>query len=278
MRAHMKLTGNDTVRILLFAVTYTIIGYLIPIQQGTPTLTYMIGTALTGLLYAALLRNILQSMTIGTRGRFFSIWIPIWVIQMFNPLLEGIFFTDQLNDPTLILGAIMFGMILTVIYAASAVILFRPKAVDSSILQMLRVHFRNKDASEWGLRLVAASVSWTIIYFIFGNLVAPWVMPYYNDPAGSYSLVYPSTVELLALQSIRGIIYVGSLIPLVISMKSNVKRAFMVIASLMFIGGGLAIFLIVETFPLALRLFHSVDLLADSIVFGYAFSYFLVRE
>jgi len=197
---------------------------------------------------------------------------------MFNPLLEGIFFTDQLTGFTIVFGAVVFGMILPLIYTASAVILFRPENADSSLRQRLRDHFSKRRAFEWGWRIAAASLSWTIIYFVFGNLVAPWVMPYYSDPNSGFNLVYPSLVELLALQTVRGSIYVGSLIPLAISINVDFRRAFITISSLLFIGGGLAIFLIVETFPLVLRLFHSIDLLADSIFFGYAFSYLLVRE
>ena len=274
----MKITGIDTVKIIFFTGIYTIIGYFIPLQQGTPTLSYMIGTALTGLSYAFLLRYVLHSMTIGIKGRFFSVWIAIWVVQMFNPLLEGIFFTDQFTDITIIFGAVIFGMILSIIYAVSAVIIFRLVSIDSSFPQRLKDHFRKRRASEWGLRLIAASLSWTIIYFIFGNLVAPWVMPFYNDPTSSFNLVYPSLVELLKLQTFRGMIYVGSLIPLVVAIEVDFNRAIMVIATLLFVGGGLAIFLIVETFPLALRFYHSIDLLADSIFFGYTFSYFIVRK
>jgi len=274
----MKLAGIETVKLFFFAGIYTIVGYFIPLQQDALTLTYLIGTAITGLLYAVLLRQILHSMTIGARGRFFAVWIAIWVVQMFNPLLEGIFFTDQLTGFTIVFGAVIFGMILPLIYTASAVILFRPENADSSLRQRLKEHFSRRRASKWGWRIMAASLSWTIIYFVFGNLVAPWVMPYYSDPNSGFNLVYPSLVELLALQTVRGSIYVGSLIPLAISINVDFRRAFITIASLLFIGGGLAIFLIVETFPLALRLFHSIDLLADSIFFGYAFSYLLVRE
>jgi hypothetical protein len=278
MRAQMKLAGIETVKLFFFAGIYTIVGYFIPLQQDALTLTYLIGTAITGLLYAVLLRHILHSMTIGARGRFFSIWIAIWIVQMFNPLLEGIFFTDQLIGFTIVFGAVIFGMILPIIYTASAVILFKPENGDSSLRQRLREHFRKRRASEWGWRIAIASLSWTIIYFVFGNLVAPWVMPYYSDPNSGFNLVIPSLAELLALQTVRGFIYVVSLIPLAISINVDFRRAFTTIASLLFIGGGLAIFLIVETFPLALRLFHSVDLLADSIFFGYVFSYLLVRE
>jgi len=274
----MKLAGIETVKLFFFAGIYTIVGYFIPLQQDALTLTYLIGTAITGLLYAVLLRQILHSMTIGARGRFFAVWIAIWVVQMFNPLLEGIFFTDQLTGFTIVFGAVVFGMILPLIYTASAVILFRPENADSSLRQRLRDHFSKRRAFEWGWRIAAASLSWTIIYFVFGNLVAPWVMPYYSDPNSGFNLVYPSLVELLALQTVRGSIYVGSLIPLAISINVDFRRAFITISSLLFIGGGLAIFLIVETFPLVLRLFHSIDLLADSIFFGYAFSYLLVRE
>jgi hypothetical protein len=274
----MKLNGVVSFKIILFTGIYTIIGFLIPLQQGSPSFTYLIGTALTGLLYSILLRYLLQSMTIKAKGRFITVWLAIWVIQLSNPLLEGIFFTDQFTDLTIILGALVFGIILSTIYAASAVILFKPECVDTSLGQRFRDYFSRRNASDWVWRLIAVALSWIIIYYVFGRMVAPWVMPYYNDPTSGFSLVYPSLIELLSLQSVRGFIYVGSLMPLMVAVKVDFHRAFLVIASLMFIGGGLAIFLIVETFPLVLRMFHSIDLAADSIVFGYVFSFLLIRD
>ena len=59
------------------------------------------------------------------------------------------------------------------------------------------------------------------------------------------------------------------LLPIVASLKTEKKWLLIVIFSFMFIGGSLATFAIVETFPVVLRIVHGFgDILFPSLLFG----------
>ncbi|MFB0504197.1 MAG: hypothetical protein ACETWE_10220 [Candidatus Bathyarchaeia archaeon] len=73
----------------------------------------------------------------------------------------------------------------------------------------------------------------------------------------------------------RGFIYVGALLPITVSLKIRTKHLLLSMIGLLYIGGGLAIFVLVETFPLTLRIVHGLEMLADSILFGSVIAYLL---
>jgi len=225
-------------RALVFTLTYLVMGILVPLQQGQPTITYSLGASITGFLYALVLGFILTQMPLRRRWRILSVWIAIYVVQLFNPLIEGLFFTNQFEDPSLFIFGALFGAILTLVYSMIAGILFT-------------------------------------IYFIFGSIVAPIVTPYYTDPTAGYGLVLPSLETVISVQVLRGFIYVGALLPITVSLKIRTKHLLLSMIGLLYIGGGLAIFVIVETFPLTLRIVHGLEMLADSILFGSVLTYLL---
>lgn len=263
------------IKSLAFTAVYTTLGYVFPLQQGSPTPTYIIGTIITGLLYAFILGFTLSEMPISRRGRVFTVWIAIYVIQMFNPLLEGIFFTDMFEDTTLIFGAIIFGMLIPLILSITSGFLFSPEDTTSSLRDKLKDYLGMKKPIDWAWRLVAASLAWTIIYYVFGSLVAPIVVPYYTDPNSGFNLVLPSVEVVLTLQAVRGFLYVGSLLPLVSVLKIDKRRLWAILTGFLFVGGGLAIFIVPETFPQTLRIVHGLEIFADSLIYGGVLAYLL---
>jgi len=262
-------------RALVFTLTYLVIGILVPLQQGEPTVAYSLGASITGFLYALVLGTILTQMPLRRRWRLLSVWIAIYVVQLFNPLIEGLFFTNQFEDPSLFIFGALFGAILALVYSMIAGFLFTPKSGANSFMTELRNYFGQRKATDWAWRVVTTALSWPLIYFIFGSIVAPIVTPYYTDPTAGYGLVLPSLETVISVQVLRGFIYVGSLLPITVSLKIRMKHLLLSMIGLLYIGGGLAIFVIVETFPLTLRIVHGLEMLADSILFGSVIAFLL---
>lgn len=265
-------------RVLIFTLAYVVIGVLVPLQQGEPTITYILGTVVTGFLYGVLLGFVLTRMSVERIGRILSVWIAIFVVQMFNPILEGFFFSTLFEDPSLLVAGALFGAILTLVYSVIAGLLFVPKSATDSLGNELRSYFGERKVFSWTWRVVVAALSWLLFYFIFGSIVAPIVLPYYTDPSLGYDLVLPSVEIVLSLQASRGFIYIGALLPVVASLKIGIKRLLVVIIGFLYIGGGLAIFVIIETFPAILRIVHGLEIFADSLFFGIVITYLLGRK
>jgi hypothetical protein len=259
-------------RVLVFTSAYGVIGATFPLQQGELTTAYILGTLVTGFLYSLLLSSILTQVNIGRKGRVLSVWGAIYVVQFFSPLIEGYFFTDQFEDATLFVGGALFGALLAFLYALIAGLLFGSKSSSSSLPDELRSHFSQRKASSWIWRLVVSALCWPVFYFVFGAMVAPVVTPYYTE-LGLF-LVLPPLEVIMSVQALRGFIYVGALLPVIACLKIGMKRLFLLITGLLYIGGGLAIFIIVETFPVMLRIAHGFgDLLSASIFFGIVTAY-----
>jgi len=258
-------------RIILFALIYTIIAYFIPIGQGELTPNYLIGALVTGSLYGILFNYVESKLIVSRIKRILVVSAPIFIIQFFNPLLEGYFFTTSIGT-TEAVGGTIFGLIISIVYSTVASSLFSLRAISHDPNLDLKKVYNSWKLSDWSL-LILAALSWPIIYFIFGSLVSPIVTPYYRDPYSPYYLTLPDLGTVLMLQTIRGLIYFASLIPLISSLRLNPRSMFMVLTGFMYIGGGLAIFVTVETFPLTLRIVHGSEILADSLVYSATLSY-----
>jgi len=266
------------IKAIVFTLAYGLIGAIFPLQ-GSPTITYLLGVLATGFSYALPFGFALTRMSTERKGRIFSVWISVYVIQFFNPLIEGYFFTNLLKDATQFLGGALFGAILALVYAIIAGLLFAPKQATSSLMDGLKNFARENKASDWIWRVIAAAFSWPLFYFLFGAAAAPIVTPYYTDPSLGYNLVFPSLETILLVQTLRGFIYVGALLPLIAFLKVETKHLFLVIFGFLYIGGGIAIFMIVETFPPVLRIAHGFgDLLAASLMSSAVIAYLFRKK
>ena len=270
----LNKTGSKRLaRVASFSIFYLAVAYLVPLQQGTPTVGYMLGALITGLLYGTVLLYMESRLHVSRVRRILIVAAPVYAIQFLNPVLEGYFFTTRLNSPATLLGAIIFGFILVLAYSVAASLIFPPEA---SLAEL------NEDHEELNfrelpnlLKMILAALSWPLIYFVFGLIISPIVSPYYSDPQSPYYLVLPGLGTILMVQVLRGFIYVFSLLPLLSSLRLNARSMLLTLTGLMYIGGGLAIFVVVETFPLTLRVVHGLEIFADSLVFSAVVTYLL---
>jgi hypothetical protein len=262
-------------RVVFFALTYVVLGVLFPLQQGAITVTYVIGLTVTGLLYGLLLGTALTHFTVGRKARIVLILPPLFVIQWLNPLIEGYVFTTRLNDVTLLVGGVLFGLLLSLAYALVAGALFVPSQATQPLGQQIRTYFAQRAGADWLWRTVIVALSWAGFYFIFGSVIGPIVTPYYTDPSSPYQLRLLGVEVIAAVQVMRGFVYTGALIPIRFALKHDMWYVLLVLVGLLYAGGGLAILVIVETFPLVLRVVHGIEILADSLCFGAVATYLL---
>ncbi|MFW9920277.1 MAG: hypothetical protein ACFFED_11800 [Candidatus Thorarchaeota archaeon] len=270
--SQMKTRMDQIARVLGFSTIYTAFGLLMS-TQGNVTISFAIGTVITALLYGVVLRYASLNMPISQKARIAVIWFAVYVIQLLNPVLEGLFFSTQFEGtPELAVGAIIFGSLMTLPTAVAAGVLFKPEGEVTGFRDMKNQFFNNFTSSSFGLRFILASVLWMGIYFVFGSIVAPLVLPYYTAPGSPFNLVLPSIEVILSLQTLRGFIYTIGVLPLVISLDIDKRGLAFIMISLLYIGGALAVFIISEQFAVFLRVIHGIELFADSVFAGLVIS------
>lgn len=272
------ISRAEALRVAAFVVVYTVFGVILPIQ-GYLTAGFVLGTVITAVLYGFTLYYLNASIPLGRRTRVLITWAAVYVIQMLNPVLEGVFFSTQFEGhPELIFGAVIFGSVLVFPTALAAGYLFGSSKNVESFRERARSYFAEMGARQFALRFIVASVLWMAIYFVFGSIVGPLVLPYYTDEGVGYHLSLPSLDVLILLQTLRGFIYVLGLLPVILSIKIDKTRFAVLLAALLYVGGALAIFIISDQFPVFLRFVHGIEMFADAVIAGIMISYILGRQ
>ncbi|UCE11462.1 MAG: hypothetical protein JSW61_05895 [Candidatus Thorarchaeota archaeon] len=274
----IELSRDTIVRISVFIVIYTLFGLLIPIQ-GYVSISFAIGTLITAVLYGFALYYMNTNIPLGRKARILITWIAVYVIQMLNPVLEGIFFTTQFEgQPELAFGAVVFGLVLTLPTALVSGVLFSPTGEVTSFDQLRKKYFIEWTSSQFAVRFIIASMLWLVIYYTIGTIIAPLVLPYYTDGGVGYDLTLPAAEIVILLQTVRGFIYVLSVFPIVISVKLDKKPLAIILVALLYIAGALAVFVISEQFPVYLRFVHGIELFVDSLIAGTVISFILGKS
>jgi hypothetical protein len=193
-------------------------------------------------------------------------WLALFIIQEFSNIVEGYFFTTYLSTTYLFLAASLVGLLVTFIEVLVVVILFNPKGAVRSFREGMRAYLGERSWGSWILRIGVGSVAYFPIYFAFGALISPFVLPYYQN--SSMGLRIPSFAVMIPLEFARGFLYVIALFPLLVALRTQRKHTYAAIVSLLYIAGAFVPFLSGPTLPVQLRIFHGSEILADCLAYG----------
>jgi len=106
-------------------------------------------------------------------------WFTLFVIQMFNNLLEALFFTNVFPSTKEFVEAIYVSMLTVLVEAFMAGVLFTSKKADLSLSSALHGYFDRRSRFSWSWRITAASLAYFPIYLFFGMLASPFIISYY---------------------------------------------------------------------------------------------------
>ena len=268
-----KLRKGATARFLALTIglTLTEIAYRI-ISEDLLTLTSLTISLLSGFILSFFLTWLVSLMKLQRLHIFALIWLNLFIVRYFSNMVEGYFFTSvfvSLND---FLSKVFTTLIVTLIEGAITCFLLTTKDTKS-LAASIREHLSTRSKGSWIIRFVAGSVIYFPIYFLFGALISPFIIEYYSE--SSLGLKIPSFTVIIPLEFFRGFLYVVTLLPIIATVKDGKGTSFIVPASILFILGAF-IPLIAEaveaSLPLEIIPFHLLEILADSLVYGFALS------
>ncbi|NIU82034.1 MAG: hypothetical protein GWN64_00830 [Candidatus Thorarchaeota archaeon] len=194
-------------------------------------------------------------------------WINLFVVVYLNNMIEAYFFTDVFTSVSFFLSTLFVTFLFTGIEATVAGYFLTLEGEDKSLIQALREYFAQRTLFSWGLRIALASIVYFPIYFFFGALVSPFIIEYYQD---SSLLKIPPFSVIIPLEIFRGFLYVLVLLLVIAVSKGEKRSTFFILLALLFIFGALIPLMSAPTLPPAIIPFHLVEILADSVVYGYA--------
>ena len=157
-------------------------------------------------------------------------------------------------------------------------LLFRPQQLGPGLLTRLRETLGQRTGVSWALRFGLAALSYLPIYFAFGMIVAPFVLPYYNNPDLGLHLVVPGFGVILPLEIGRGLLYALTLFPLIAVLRGGVwSKAFWVGLTIAVLGSWVPM-LQAPGWPLVLRMAHGLEITADAFVQGFVLTWLLATK
>lgn len=257
--------------------TLTRIIHLVPISLTETAYSLLIGVIMT-----AFLAWLVPKIRLSLRSLVLLLWLNLFSIEYFINYVEALFFTTIFESSYFVplfgstfATAIVSSLFVSLIVAMSAAFLLGQRGTTTGVSASLRTHLSTRTKGSWILRIAAGSIVYFPIYFFFGLLVTPFVLPYYNNP--SSGLVIPSFAVMVPVELLRGFLFVLVLLPLLATIAAGRTTNFVALATMLYIPGGLVALLGNTLIPAAIIPFHGLEILGDSIVYGLVLSRILGR-
>jgi len=216
----------------------------------------------------------LSPMARRIRGGFLLRWLVLAIFLYgangINNSIEASVFTKVGGFASLA----AYNFVPLVFLAAALALLFAPsgKGVQSS--QRVLV-LSPRTPAQWFWRIAAAIVAFPVIYFIFGNIIGPFVIDYYKQ--GALSLVLPTMAVVIRTQFIRSVIFFASAFPVIVLWHAN-RRQLIGWAGLgHYVTIGLVGMVMAVWMPANMRIIHGLELLADSFVYIFVLAMLFTR-
>ena len=253
-------------RLVAYASIFTIIELIYHTTSSVPlTLSNATLSIIGGLLAAVLVGILFQSLPFGPIPRLTLVWLFLFMVQMFADLIEGVFFTIRISSPAIFLGGTLLSILITFPESLIGLLLF-PATSPSSPLRLILG--KNLKGRQWLPRFVLGSVAYLPIYFLFGVLVSPIVTPYYTDTSLGLGLRIPSFPVLISVELLRGFLFALALTPIIISVKLSRRGTWLLVTLSLYVIGAYVPFVAGTTLPWTLKFLHSLEIFADSLVYG----------
>jgi hypothetical protein len=233
----------------------------------------LVSSLVAGTLTGLTLGPLACRLNLPLLGRACLWFLLLFVLSNLINMLEAVFFTTiPLTELGTSLAILSFGQ------AAIAILLtllFRPKQRSQGLLTRLRETLAQRPGVSWAWRFGLAAFSYVPIYFMFGMIVAPFVLPYYDNPDLRLKLVVPGLRVILPLEIGRGLLYALTLFPLIAVLRGGVGSMALWVGLTIAVLGSWVPMIQAVHWPLALRVAHGLEITADAFVQGFVLTWLL---
>jgi hypothetical protein len=269
-----KTSGIKSVRILVLLLVIFAVPILTRLIENIPVaVTQLAYFLLNGAILTGFLAWLVPKMRLTRWSLTLLVSLELLVVEFLNNYVEAYFFTTRYSNPAVLVQSVASALISSLITATAAA-LFLGYGI-SGITASLKEYLSIRTSSSWILRIVVGSVAYFPIYFFFGLLIIPFVLPYYNDP--SFGLRIPSFAAVIPVELFRGFVYTLVLLPLLATVVGGRTTKFIALAATLYIPGALIVLLGNTLMPAPIIPFHALEILGDSIVYGFVLSRILGR-
>ena len=189
-----------------------------------------------------------------------------------NTPIEAAIFTNIDGMRTMV----VFSLLPCLLFGCVTALLFKPSGKVDPFGRQVSHFFSGRSAEQWVWRFVAAICAFPVIYWIFGMMVAPWVIEYYKQ--GQFGLALPGTGAIILTQLLRSSLFFLAALPVLIVWSGSRRQITVRLGFAFFVLVGL--FGMIQTYWLGpvLLILHNVEILADSMVYAGVLALLFVRK
>jgi hypothetical protein len=187
-----------------------------------------------------------------------------WVAYTLNTTIESLAFTTTTMSGALF-TTVSF-LVPSVSCGTVTALLFDSGEKGESLAPIVRAFFDRRTAGAWIWRIAVAAVTFVPIYLFFGSLVAPITAEYFQQSA--YGLRQPDQEEILVVLLVRSVLFLFACLPIVIAWQRSRWGLFLSLGFALFVLVGFLYMLGAYYMPLAVRIPHTLEILADSFVYA----------
>lgn len=214
---------------------------------------------LSGVVISILLGECLQRLYARYWQRLLSAWLCSYLLYYALNTLDGLLFTPMANMSS----GFVTNLFPALATAAVVALLWRPRAEDVAAGVP---GLAGRGAGGWAWRLALAWLAYVPIYYLMGRIVEPFIMHYYEDPSLGLGLTVPALPTLLAMQVLRGALFLAAVLPIIMAWKGSRAGLWGWTTALIFVQIAATLVFQAYWYPLGLRIPHTLELLADSAI------------
>jgi len=186
------------------------------------------------------------------------------VAYTLNTVIETLAFTTTTTEGALF-TAISF-LLPSIVCGTAVALLFPADEKGKGLAATAKEFFGHRTAGAWVWRIAVAAVAFVPIYLFFGSLVAPLTADYFQQ--SMYGLRQPGQDEMLLMLLVRSVLFLLACLPIVVLWQRSRRSLFLSLGFALFVLVGLLYMLGATYMPLAIRVPHGLEIMADS--FAYA--------
>ena len=198
-------------------------------------------------------------------------WLS-WIAYSVNNVIEAAIFSSYATAPWFTLVNFLPALLLS---AAAVAWLFPAHGSAHSLRAVWQAHFQPRTAGDWTWRFLLAAVVFMPIYYGFGLLVVPFVGDYYLQ--GAFGLAQPTLPTLLLVLLARSVLFLVAALPILVAWQGTARSLFLRLGFALFVMVGLLYMLAATWMVPQMRVIHSLEILADSLVYAGALVWLLMK-
>jgi len=211
---------------------------------------------LGGLVLVVCLAFLARGIGGSLKKRWLILLTFTYVSFVINNQIEAVVFTTSTEVPTMLLFFVLPCMLAT----GATVLLIKGPESEGALSSV----FADRAVRTWWWRLLLAWLAFPVIYYFFGALIYPLVADVYAQQDSG--LQVPGQAVVLGAVSIRSLLFLFASIPILVNWRRS--RPSLVLSLAATLAAMVGVTGIVEStwMPTQLRIVHSIEIIADSLV------------